>query len=91
MKLKDGYITHDLDGDTILLTVGDAAKSFNGMVRLNETAAFLVERLKKGTGEEQLVDALLAEYDVQREDAAAHVKAFLKNLDEIGALDHRAS
>lgn len=91
MKLKEEFLVYRLGNELMMIPVGAAVKSFNGMVRLNETGAFLAERLKKDTGEEQLVDALLAEYDVQREDAAAHVKEFIRTLDEIGALDRQTS
>ena len=39
MKLKDTYITHDSDGEQILL---DTSSSFAGLIRGNKTAAFIV-------------------------------------------------
>lgn len=46
MKLKDTYITHDSDGEQILL---DTSSSFAGLIRNNKTAAFIVECLKEET------------------------------------------
>ena len=46
MKLKDTYITHESDGEQILL---DTSSSFAGLIRSNKTAAFIVECLKEDT------------------------------------------
>ena len=46
MKLKDTYITHDSDGEQILL---DTSSSFAGLIRSNKTAAFIVECLKEAS------------------------------------------
>ena len=43
-KLKDTYITHESDGEQILL---DTSSSFAGLIRSNKTAAFIVECLKQ--------------------------------------------
>ena len=43
MKLKDIFITHDSDGEQVLI---DVTSSFAGLVRSNKTAAFIVECLK---------------------------------------------
>ena len=38
MKLKDGFITHEMDGKQLL--VGTGRTGFAGMVKSNQTAAF---------------------------------------------------
>lgn len=86
MKLRDGFLVHNMGNDTILIAVGDAMKDFSGLVRLNETAAFIVRRLMSPTDEDQIVEALLAEYAVDRDTAATHVRAVLRQLREINAL-----
>ena len=52
MKLKDIFITHDSDGEQVLI---DVTSSFAGLVRSNKTAAFIVECLKTDTTKEQIV------------------------------------
>ena len=56
MKLKDTYITHDSDGEQILL---DTSSSFAGLIRNNKTAAFIVECLKEETTQEKIVEAIM--------------------------------
>ena len=87
MKLKSGFITHQIQDTQMMVAAGEAAKSFHGLVRSNETAAFIVDCLKSETTEEAIVDKLLAEYDVSREIASQDVRKILEKLDSVGALE----
>lgn len=79
MKLKDKCIVTTLGEESLLVTIGDNSGS-NKVIRLNDTALFLVNRLQKGSTAEQLVEALLGEYDVSRDTAEKSVKSFLDQL-----------
>jgi hypothetical protein len=85
VKLKQDFVTQEIDGTQYLIPVGGEA--FSGVVRGNETVAFLVELLKQETTQEALVDAMAAEYDAPREVLAADVARVLDVLREVGALD----
>lgn len=85
MKLKQDFVTQEIDGTQYLIPVGGEA--FSGVVRGNETVAFLVELLKQETTQEALVDAMAAEYDAPREVLASDVARVLDVLREVGALD----
>ena len=87
MKIHDGFLLREVAGNYIVMPVGGAAERFNGMIKLNETSAFLFRTLEKGTDEAGLVSALLAEYDVDAERAAADVRAFLDTLRRASVLD----
>lgn len=86
MKLKESFITHQIQNTQIIVATGDAAKYFHGLVRSNETAAFIVDCLKSETTEEAIVDRLLEEYDVPREIAANDVHDVIEKLKSIDAL-----
>lgn len=86
MKIKDGFILREVAGSFIVVAVGDRAKEFNGIINLNETGAFLWEKLSKGADEKQLLDALLSEYEVDENTAEADVKNFVSKLEEAGLL-----
>ena len=85
MKLKESFITQNIDGMQFLVPVGGEA--FSGIVRSNATAAFLVDGLKEETTEEALVDALCARYDAPRAEIAADVREILDTLRGIRALE----
>ena len=86
MKLKTGFITHNVGKEQMMVAAGPAAKQFHGLVRSNETAAFIVNCLKKETTEEAIVDAMLEQYDAPRETVAQDVHRVVEQLRQIGAL-----
>ena len=87
--INEEYVVTNLNDETLLVPVGAVVENFHGIVRTNETAAFLIEQLKKDTTEEELVAALLKEYDVDRATAEKHVHAVLRKLREIKAITDR--
>ena len=87
MKIKEGFLLREVDGTAIVVAVGAAAKSFNGMITLNEVGAFLWKQIEAGADEDGIVKALLAEYEVEEARAAADVKAFIGKMREAGVLD----
>lgn len=80
MKLKEGYLLREVAGNYIVVAVGSAVKEFNGVINLNESAAFLWKQLSEDKTEEELVNALLGEYEVTRDIAEKDVKAFVEKL-----------
>ena len=84
MKLKDTYITHDSDGEQILL---DTSSSFAGLIRNNKTAAFIVKCLKEETTEEKIVEAMFEKYDAPKNVLAKDVSEVIGKLRKVGALD----
>ena len=82
MKLKEGFILRTVAGETVVLPAGGVT-NFDMMITLNDTGKFLWELLEKETTEEALVDAITAEYDVERERAAKSVAAFVNRLKEL--------
>ena len=84
MKLKDTFITHDSDGEQVLI---DVTSSFAGLVRSNRTAAFIVECLKKETTREEIVEAMYEKYDAPKEVLQRNVDAIIEKLRGIGAIE----
>ena len=77
MKLKDTYITHERDGEQILI---DTGSSFAGLIRSNRTAAFIVDCLKKDTTVEKIVDAMLEKYDATKDVLQKDVSDVIEKL-----------
>ncbi|MBO4452557.1 MAG: PqqD family protein [Clostridia bacterium] len=87
MKLKKGFITHNVADKQVMVAVGRAAKDFNGVVQSNSTAAFVIDMLKNETDEETIVNAILEEYEVDRDTAARDVHGVIERLKGIGAIE----
>ncbi len=85
MKLKPEFVTRDVDDTQFLIALG--GDTFNGLVRSNRTAAFIVNQLKTDTTEAAIVDAMCARYDAPRDVIAADVANILNTLRRIRALD----
>lgn len=87
MKIHEGFLLREVAGNHIVMPVGEAAQRLNGMIKLNETSAFLFRILESGADEEALVAALLAEYDVEEVVARRDVATFLDTLRTARVLD----
>lgn len=85
MKLKTGFVPHDMGGEHVIVPTGE--NSFAGMVRCNGTAAFIVNCLLEDTTREGIVEAMLDKYDVSAEVAGAAVDKVLSNLRSIDAIE----
>lgn len=85
MKLKNGFVPHDMGGEQVIVPTGE--NSFAGMIRCNGTAGFIVNCLLQDTTREAIVEAMLAKYDVSAETAGAAVDKILAKLSSIGAIE----
>src|SRR5690554_7853519 len=80
MKIKDGYILRQVNNEWIVVTVGQAAINFSGLIRLNETGAFLFDLMLKETNINTLVKELTNEFDISEEIALRDVNKFIETL-----------
>lgn len=87
MKIKDGFILRKMGGQAVVVSVGAASKTFNGMIKLNETGELLWNKMSKDVSEEELIQALLEEYDVSKEMAKQDVSAFIETLKTPGIIE----
>lgn len=87
MKINENYVLRQIADSWVVLPLESATLNFNGMITVNESGSFLWSMLEKGCERDQLVSAMLAEYDVSREEACADIDAFIKKLLEIGCID----
>ncbi len=82
VKLKEGFIYRTIAGEHVVIPTGNNIADFNGIISLNETAAFLWVKIQSPFTREDLVEALLQEYEVDRELAGKDVDEFLRTLSE---------
>lgn len=88
MRIKDGFFMSEVGTEFVVIAQSiDAKKTFDGMLRLNQTGAFLWKQLETEKSESQLVSALTEEYSVEESVAAADCADFLKTLREVNLLD----
>lgn len=91
MKINNGFILRQVNSAdgvlNVVIAVGNKANKLNGYLTLNGSAVFLWNELKEEKSKEDLVNALLNEFDVSKEIAEKDVDAFISNLKNLGAID----
>ena len=81
MKIKSDFTIQKVGSSFVAIAVGESSKTIRTMIKLNSTGAFLWNLLsEKDMTEEELTEALLAEYDVDRETAANDVRKIVEVL-----------
>ena len=86
MKATSEVVLREIAGEYLLIPVGATALKIHDMITLSESGLLLWNRLQEECTEDDLVEALLAEYQVDRETAASDVKAFIQQMREVGIL-----
>ena len=86
MKIKKELIKRSIAGETVLVPVGRTVYEANGLFVLNELGDFLWDRLPEAENEEQLLGAILEEYEVDEQTACRDLRAFLNRLKEMEIL-----
>ena len=84
MKRNTDFMLRDIAGEVILVPTGAATQQFNGMITLNEVAAFIWKNLDESESSEILVEKIMDEFEVDRETATRDVIGFVSALYERG-------
>lgn len=86
MKLNPNFLTHETKGEHFIISTSQT--TFKGIVKNNDTAAFIVECLKAETTPDEIADKVMAEYeDAVRPVVEKDVADILDKLRSIGALE----
>lgn len=82
MKIKNGYLVHEVAGNYVVIKIGQEAVNFNGLITISESAKELWDLLNRPNGAEidELVNKLLEEYDIDEETARKDTLDFIESL-----------
>ena len=86
MKIKKELIKREVAGETILVPVGKTVYDSNGLFVLNELGAVIWDLLPGVSDQEEILGAVLKEYDVTAEEARRDIAQFLEELKELEIL-----
>ena len=87
MKIKEGFMLHEVGGEYIVVAVGRASAGFNGVIKLNDTCAEIWKLIEQGLDENGIAQKLCERYDVDGEKALADVRKITEKLAENGVLE----
>ena len=87
MKIKDGFVLRNVVDEFIVMPTGENIAKFDGAVVLNEVSAFVFEQMKRPVSREDLLIAVLNEFEVDEVTAKADLDALLDKLTEMGLIE----
>lgn len=80
MKIKKGFMVREIAGQWIVVPIGSRVVEFNGIMTLSESGAILWKLLENGSEIDEMVSAILAEYDIDEETARTDVESFVNDI-----------
>ena len=87
MKIKKGFVLRNVVGEYMVMPTGENIDSFGGTAVLNEVSAFIFEKLENAVSREDLLIALLNEYDIDRATAEKDLDNLLEQFEKLGLLE----
>ena len=86
MRVNPNFEFVNVANDYMLIPVGEEMERFKGTVVLNEVSSFVLEQLKSGLTEDDIVKSIIEEYDVDLNTAKADVHEALSRLKILGII-----
>ena len=86
MRIEKEFVLREIAGDYIIIPIGSTALEFHGLITVNEVGVTLWKMLQEEVTMEDLVQGVLAEYDVEEEVAREDIQEFLDTLVSGGIL-----
>ena len=77
----------EVAGQSVIIAVGAAAKSYNGMIKLNDTGRIIWDMLSIGKEKEDIVKRICDEYEADEATVSADVDAFINTLQGANILE----
>lgn len=87
MKIKQGFVLREVAGSHMVIGIGSRMQDFNGVITLSGSGAMLWSLLEKGASKEELANALLNEYEVDKATADKDVSLFIEKLRSVNILE----
>lgn len=87
MKLKEGFVLREVAGQNVVIAVGKAGKSFNGMINLNETSTIIWKGVSDGLSDVEIAAKLTEVYDVSSEKALADTRKIISQMKTEGFIE----
>jgi hypothetical protein len=73
-------VTRKTGNEYVLVPIANNIADMNSVYTLNETGAFLWEQIDGKKSVKDLIDALISEYDIDKETATADVISFIEEM-----------
>ncbi len=86
MELKKEVVLRTIADETMLIPIGADTKEYNGIFTLTDSAVTAFKAIQAGKNKDEIVDAILEEFDVDITTAQRDVNDFLTRLKKYGII-----
>lgn len=88
MKLKYDFIINDIAGQKVAIAVSDNVKYYSRFIKINDTGAYIMEKLKDDTTVQEIVKAIKTDFEVSADQNIEQmVNNFIEKLKEADVLE----
>ena len=87
MRINKEFVLREIAGDYIIIPTGTTVLEFNGLITVNEVGVTIWNMLQEEVTMDELVQGVLAEYEVEEEVARKDIQEFLGELVKGGILE----
>ena len=87
MKKRKEFVMREIAGEYMLVPIGNTALSFNGVITLSDTGAFIWDHLEEAKDVDELVSMICSEYEVDSETARADAIELLSQKEAAGMIE----
>lgn len=87
MKAVEGMVIREIADETVLIPTGELSSQYNGLITVNDVSALVWRMLQKECTYEELLRAVLDEFEVEEEIARRDLTALLEKLKRMNLLE----
>ena len=87
MKIRNGFTLRSVVDEYMVMPTGDNIAKFDGTIVLNEVSAFVFKQLENAVSRDDLLTAMLAEFDVDEQTAAKDLDKLLDRFRDLNLLE----
>lgn len=89
LKIKEGFLLREIADVWVVVPLGERVIEFNGLINLSESGALIWRTLEGEVKDKtELVRILMANYEVDEENARRDTDIFLEDIREKGLLEY---
>lgn len=85
-SLKGSYVLRQIAGEYLAVPISNAAGDDANIVILNPVSQIIWGKLENGATFDEILDIVITEFDISKEEATADIKEFLDGLEQAGLL-----
>lgn len=87
MKIKEGFVLREIAGKAVVIAVGEASKTFHGMINLNSAGKDIWQGVADGLNEDEIAKRLTEIYEVDLEMAKEDTHRLVQKMYEAGVIE----